>query len=139
MPKRYIHFKLAKLVRDGLPEIFEKLGHTAELRYLQGDELQLALQAKIIEEAKELPLPGSASKNSELSELGDILQALQDTMAARGFTMEDIEKARLAKYAEKGGFELGTYVETVAIPENDEKWLAYYRADPDRFPEVYHT
>jgi len=139
MPKRYIHFKLSKLVRDGLPRIYETLGHTAELRYLKGDELHTALRDKIIEEAMELPLPSSTSKNSELSELGDLLQALQDTMVARGFTMEDIEKARLAKYAEKGGFELGTYVEIVAIPEDDEKWIAYYRAHPDRFPEVDRT
>jgi len=136
MTKRYIHFKLSKLIRDGLPEIYEKLGHKAELRHLLGDELHAALTTKITEEALELPLPGPTNAQEQLSELGDVLQALQDTAAARGFKMENVEKARATKFAQKGGFAGGIYAETIAVPEDDEEWLSYFRSSPDRFQEL---
>ncbi len=136
MSKPFVTFKLAKLVRDKLPELFRQLNHKANYHQLEGDMLLDALKLKIIEEASELPLPNSDNREKQLSELGDVLQAFQDTVTARGFTMSEVETAKSVKYAEKGGFKDGCYVETVSVPSDDEKWLTYYRNDPKRFPEI---
>lgn len=130
-----VTFKLSKLVRDKIPELFDTLHHTTRTRRLEGTELVTALKAKLIEEATELAQTSPSDQKHELEELADILQVLLDMTAARGLTMETVETVRQAKFDVKGGFNHGIFVDTVCVPSDDEKWLAYYRANPERFPE----
>lgn len=139
MNKPTVTFKLSKLVRDKMPELFEELNHSAKSRRLEGADLVKALKAKVVEEASELAQTNPTAQIDELAELSDVLQALQDTAAACGLTMEQVETARETKLAAKGGFGHGIFVDTVSISADDEKWLARYRADPERFPEVAGT
>jgi len=134
MPK----FLLNKLVRQRLPEFYAQLGEDAEVRELTGKELEMAVLDKIVEEAKEAQKEGKIN----LKELADILQLLHDAVAASGKTLEDLEEQRKIKEAEKGGsvfmvndVPTGYFIKGLACAE-DDKWTAYYRKEPDRFPEI---
>jgi predicted house-cleaning noncanonical NTP pyrophosphatase (MazG superfamily) len=88
-----------KLVRDKIPEIIKKSGGKASFSYIKDDQEYLrALLGKDIEESKEL------RENPCLEELADKLEVLYAIGGALGLSPEDIEKARLKKKKERGGF-----------------------------------
>ena len=134
MPK----FLLNKLVRRRLPEFYVQLGEDAEVKELVGKELEIAVLDKIVEEAKE----ARKEEKIDLKELADILQLLHDAAGATGAAFEDLEEQRKVKEAEKGGSVFmqdgtptGYFIEGLTCDESD-KWTAYYRKEPDRFPEI---
>lgn len=130
MPK----FRLGKLVRDGLPAMYAELDEVVELRYIEGEELWDELKRKFIEEVSELP-DDMKDKDALKSELADILRVIKDSAVLAGIDMVDVEVADTAKTAKKGGFLEGTYIETLET-KDDDPWTAYYRKEPERFPEL---
>jgi predicted house-cleaning noncanonical NTP pyrophosphatase (MazG superfamily) len=126
-------FRFEKLVRDKLIADFVRLGQVAKHRTLKGATHSIALQNKIIEEAQELPLAGSAEDIA--AELADIQQAVDDLKVLHGITDEQVATVQLAKYEKKGGFLSGAYVETLEVGE-DDPWLGYYRDHPSTFVEI---
>lgn len=127
-------FRLNKLIRDKLPAIYESIGQKAKLRILSKDEHTQALLDKIVEEVNEIP-ESNLTKKKLVEEIADIQQALDDIKKLHGIASEDVAKAQKAKDEYKGGFSRGVYLEELELPPNDT-WIDYYRADPDRFPEV---
>lgn len=127
-------FQFNKLVRDKFRPIYDQLGQTIKTRELSRDQLKDAIRNKIIEEAKELPID-SVSAEDISSELADIQQALDDLADKCGISSEQIAKKKIAKFAEKGGFSEGLFVETITLNDND-KWVQYYRNEPDKYPEI---
>jgi predicted house-cleaning noncanonical NTP pyrophosphatase (MazG superfamily) len=88
-----------KLVRDKIPEIIKKNGGHADITYIKGDKKYLtALLDKDIEEGKEL------REDPCLEELADKLEVLYAIGEYLNLSPEDIEKARLKKKKERGGF-----------------------------------
>ncbi|UCE09784.1 MAG: nucleoside triphosphate pyrophosphohydrolase [Candidatus Thorarchaeota archaeon] len=98
-----------KLVRDLIPEIITSDGETANVRIASGDELDVLLRAKIVEEAKEFLKSGTAE------EIADILEAIGALLALRKVSWDEINRIREEKLEKKGGFTKG-YVLTM---END--------------------
>ncbi len=134
MPK----FLLNKLVRRRLPEFYDQLGEDAEVKELTGKELDMAVLDKIVEEATE----AQKEEKIDLKYLADFLQLLHHAVVASGMTFEDLEEQRKIKEAEKGGsvfmvnnVPTGYFIEGLVCAE-DDKWTAYYRKEPDRFPEI---
>ncbi len=127
-------FRLNKLIRDKLPMFYQSIGQKANLRVLSKDEHTLELIRKIVEEAGEIPTK-DITKKKLIEEVADIQQAIDDLMKLHGVTAEEVAKTQKSKDEYKGGFSKGIFIETLDLQENDT-WIDYYRAEPDRFPEV---
>jgi predicted house-cleaning noncanonical NTP pyrophosphatase (MazG superfamily) len=114
-------FHLNKLVRDGIVPSMEKHGQKVTHKVLSEEERVSALSDKLVEEARE-------------GDLADLYAVLKERAKAEGKTIEDIAQEAHAKEEKIGGFSLGIYVETIELDDQDE-WVDYYAAEPDRFPE----
>lgn len=124
-------FTFFKLVRDKIVDQQIADGAKVTYRKLDPAEHRRALIAKLHEEADEL----AAAKPGDIAgELADIQQVLDDLRDVYGLEQSDVTDAQIKKLQAKGGFASATYIETVEVSE-DDRWTAYYRAHPDRYPE----
>jgi predicted house-cleaning noncanonical NTP pyrophosphatase (MazG superfamily) len=128
MPK----FKYAKLVRDKIVEDQVASGAKPNFRRLNALEHKEELINKIIEEAKEAT---KASPDELIAEIADIQQVIDDLKLLCGIKDEDIVKVQEIKNNKKGTFREGLFIDYVDASE-DNKWVDYYRKNPDRFPEI---
>ena len=123
-------FKLNKLVRDKIVELNIGYGGTVNYKTLSGDKLTAALLKKLVEEANEL-----RTSNLSVGELAD-LQELIDVLAKHlGTKKGELSKRQQEKRSQNGSFEKGHFIDTLTLPANN-KWVKYYAADPQRFPEI---
>jgi len=128
-----IRFKIDKLIRDNMPDILRGYGLTVYEKQLEPPEYLRRLKDKLEEECEEVL---SASQPDELlEELADLSEVILAMIQAHGFTQGQLETRRLAKKAEKDGFENRTYNSFVEIQKNNPK-AAYYRAQPEKYPEI---
>lgn len=93
------NIKYHKLVRDRIPEIIEKSGKTCVTSELSASEYVKMLDEKLNEELAEY----QESKSPE--ELADLLEVIRAVAAARGSSIEEVEKIRVEKASKRGGFE----------------------------------
>ncbi|HWA62243.1 MAG TPA: nucleoside triphosphate pyrophosphohydrolase [Caulobacteraceae bacterium] len=130
MPK-VLRFRVQKLIRDGLPAIMRAQGLAVFDRVLAPDEHRAALAAKLVEEARELA--EAEGPQHVLEELADVAEVMAALIDAHGLTPQAVEAARIAKRAERGGFEGATWNAAVAAEEGAPA-LAYYLARPAQYP-----
>ena len=71
-----------KLVRDRIPEIITSKGNTCITEVLSDEAYLKMLDAKLDEELAEY------HKDQNLEELADLLEVMQATVLARGYTLE---------------------------------------------------
>ena len=88
-----------KLVRDEIPRMIEESGKHCTYRVLSPEEYLRMADQKLKEELDEY------LESGDLEELADLLEVIRAAAAARGSSMEEVEKIRLKKAAERGGFE----------------------------------
>lgn len=127
-------FRYAKLVRDNIPGWHTENGHTVKGRQLEGDELRAALIEKLHEEADEVS--GAMSREELIEEIGDVQQIINDLLVAEGISRDALDAVIKQKTARKGGFQKGEYIDTVTIPDENDKWAQYCRQSPEKYPEV---
>jgi predicted house-cleaning noncanonical NTP pyrophosphatase (MazG superfamily) len=127
-----LRFKVEKLIRDRLPEIMRGQGQRVFERTLDGAEYQAELRRKLVEEAAEAACAGD---DSLMEELADVLEVVIALAAASGATLGDVEAKRLAKRAERGGFEGRVYNACVEA-EAGSAAAAYYLARPEQYPRL---
>jgi predicted house-cleaning noncanonical NTP pyrophosphatase (MazG superfamily) len=127
-----LRFKVDKLIRDGLPAIMRAQGLTVFARRLEETEFVARLKDKLVEEATEAQT--AASRAELIDELADVREVMIALAAVSGITDEEVEARRLAKRAERGGFDERVYNAAV---EGDEASLgaSYYLARPDQYPQ----
>ena len=128
MPK----FTFTKLVRDKIVDKQIASGAKPSFRRLNASEHKQELVNKIIEEAREIT---QAPAEEIIAEIADVQQALDDLIAHHGITAYDIKRAQQSKNDKNGAFAQGYYIDYVEVDEADE-WADYYRANPDRYPEI---
>ena len=87
-----------KLVRDKIPKIIEEKGGKAEFRTLTQEEYLLHLEKKLDEEVAEY------HQDQTLEELADILEVIYALAEADGYSPEELNRYRMEKRAERGGF-----------------------------------
>ena len=88
-----------KLVRDLIPDIIEESGNECRTRILSDKEYLKMLDAKLDEELLEY------HQDQNIEELADLLELIQATAIARGFTLEELETVRAEKAKKRGGFD----------------------------------
>ena len=91
--------KYNKLVRDRIPEIIESSGRTCVTEILSDEGYLKMLDAKLDEELAEY------HKDQNIEELADLMEVILAAVIARGYTLEQLERVRAEKAAERGGFE----------------------------------
>jgi predicted house-cleaning noncanonical NTP pyrophosphatase (MazG superfamily) len=127
-----LKFKFAKLVRDDIVNQQISSGAKPSYRTLNNHDHKTELVNKIIEEAREII---DASQDEVAAEIADVQQAIDDLKEKYGLTSADIAATQAVKIAEAGAFKKGLFVDYVEIDKNN-KWLAYYRKNADRYPEI---
>lgn len=127
-------FLFQKLIRDKILDLHIEEGHDIKYTFLRGEELLAALRKKLHEEADEIPIRAKVD-DEIIEEIADVRQILADMQEQYGVSDEVIEEVRQRKFDKKGGFVKGIYIESVTLGEDDE-WTEYYRAAPDKYPEV---
>ena len=96
-----------KLVRDKIPEIIEADGKTAFTMIIDGMRLKQALVKKLTEEGEEY------LESLETEEIADLLEILHGLMEAHGVSYDEVERIRLSKKKERGGFSEGLILRKV--------------------------
>lgn len=127
-----MRFRVEKLIRDGLPQMMRDQGLTVFCHRLGDAEFLAALKAKLLEEAEEVAV---ATDDDLLEELADVSEVLMALTAAAGLSPEAVEAARLAKRAQRGGFDGRVYNRAVE-GEDGTPGVAYYLARPDQYPPL---
>ena len=88
-----------KLVRDLIPEIIEESGKKCSIEILDDKQYIKAIDAKLDEEISEY------HKDQNIEELADLLEVIYAAARARGYSIEELERIRVSKAQERGGFD----------------------------------
>ncbi|MDP3748759.1 MAG: nucleoside triphosphate pyrophosphohydrolase [Phenylobacterium sp.] len=126
-----LRFRVEKLIRDKLPQIMREQGLMVFDRRLDDAAYVAALKDKLVEEAHEAR--GATDARDLTDELADLSEVILALAAAHSLTLDEIETRRLAKRAERGGFDDRVYNAAVeaetGLPAAD-----YYLARPSQYP-----
>lgn len=127
-------FHQHKLWRDKAVEMMEENhGSKINWRYLNDQEFNHHIRAKLLEEAEEVV--ATESRTELILELADIYEVIDSLIAVNGITKEEIIAEQTKKHNERGGFAGRKFVETAEHPVGSfgEK---YCMADPKKYPEI---
>lgn len=127
-------FKYAKLVRDNIADWHTHAGHTPKVTHLKGKQLIRALCKKLHEEADEVD--AALSRNELIEEIADVQQILDDICTVENIKKSEVESTQAKKFEQKGGFQNGIYIDTVYMPNEDDRWAKYCRKNPRKYPEL---
>lgn len=126
-------FRFEKIIRDKIPNSMQKKNMYPILRVLKGEERITKLKEKLREELEEFMC--ASDLEEEYAELADMLEVIHALSEALGESYENIEKRRLAKKKERGGFKEGVYCESVAMDIKNPE-ISYYDARPMQYLEI---
>ncbi|MDF2421501.1 MAG: nucleoside triphosphate pyrophosphohydrolase [Nitrosopumilus sp.] len=96
--------KYHKAVRDKIPEIIKKDGYTCNVETLSDEKFLVEIEKKLSEEVAEY------QNDSKPEELADILEVIYRIAKLRGISKEELEKIRVKKAEERGGFEKNLFL-----------------------------
>lgn len=125
-------FRFNKLVRDKTLERVRDRNFTIDYRILEHAEYVKCLKEKLREESREVQETTNPDELRE--ELADVLEVIHGLIKVSGFTYEAIEKVRLEKREERGGFDKKIFGMTIDI-ESTNPFIDYYFKRPTEYPE----
>ena len=102
--------KYNKAIRDKIPEIIQKDGYSCSVKPLPDEQFLEHLEKKISEEVAEY----QNDKNPE--ELADILEVIYRIAQLKGVSKEKLEKIRIKKSEERGGFDKNLFLIDTSKP-----------------------
>ena len=102
--------KFNKAIRDKIPEIIQKDGHTCNIQTLSDEKFLVEIEKKLSEEVAEY----QNDKNPE--ELADILEVIYAIAKLKGISKEELEKIRVKKLQDRGGFEKNLFLIDTSEP-----------------------
>lgn len=127
------HFAVNKLIRDNMLERQKEQGIILHERILDAPEYQQRLYEKLLEEAHEVTI--AHTKQELIEELADLSEVMRTIMINNNICMDDVEKKRLQKRADRGGFDKKIFSTIIAIDENNPA-IEYYKTRPAQYPEI---
>lgn len=126
-------FKVDKLIRDKVPNYLRNRNVQTNERVMDHDEYLDRLRNKLFEEVKEVI---DAKNKEELTEeLGDVLEVMLAYAKESDIPFEAIDKARIRKKNEYGGFEAKIYNASVEL-NSDDDYVNYFLSNPEKYPEI---
>ena len=102
--------KFNKAIRDKIPEIIQKDVHTCNIQTLSDEKFLVEIEKKLSEEVAEY----QNDKNPE--ELADILEVIYAIAQLKGISKEELEKIRIKKLQDRGGFEKNLFLIDTSEP-----------------------
>ena len=105
-----------KLVRDKIPQIIELNGSVPFCKTLTDEENLIELNKKLTEEINEY---FSASEETCIEELADIVEVIYGLLKAKNVSIENFEKIRKEKKDKRGGFEEKVFLEYTLTKDNN--------------------
>ena len=96
--------KYHKAIRDKIPEIIKKDGHSCNVDTMRDEEFLVEIEKKLSEEVTEY----QKDKNPE--ELADILEVIYRIAKLKGISKEELEKIRLDKVEKRGAFDKNLFL-----------------------------
>jgi len=96
--------KFNKAIRDKIPEIIQKDGYTCNIQTLSDEKFLVEIEKKLSEEVTEY------QNDKNLEELADILEVIYRIAQLKGISKEELEKIRVKKLQDKGGFEKNLFL-----------------------------
>lgn len=129
-------FKINTLVRDKMPQRIKKLGGYVGTYQLDPEALYHQLGLKLREEADEVIAATTAKDVKE--EIADVLEVLHAIAKSHGLQWEHIEKKRVQKKQERGGFKKAIFAEFVEVEAEDDSHpiVEYCLSRPKDYPEI---
>lgn len=103
--------KYNKLIRDKIPQIIKRDNAIPKISILNHRRFAEELKKKLVEESAELQKANS--KKELLNELSDVLEILQTIARAEKLKWNEIEKKRVIKAKERGGFQKRIFLKEV--------------------------
>jgi predicted house-cleaning noncanonical NTP pyrophosphatase (MazG superfamily) len=100
----------AKVVRDAVPGLLERLAKHPVARRLDGPALELGLRTKLNEEIAEFD--AAPDREARLGELADVIEVVVALAAAGGASEDELNRRRAAKAAARGAFAEGWFLES---------------------------
>ena len=100
--------KYDKLIRDKIPEIIEQSGKKCIVEVMDNDTYIEYLEQKLNEELAEY------QQDKSIEELADLLEVIYAVVAARGYSVEELERIRLEKAEKRGAFEKKLLLKSVS-------------------------
>ena len=97
-----------KLIRDKIPEIIEQSGKKCIVEVMDNDTYIEYLDQKLNEELAEY------QQDKSIEELADLLEVMYAVVAARGYSVEELERIRLEKSEKRGAFEKKLLLKSVS-------------------------
>ena len=97
-----------KLIRDKIPEIIEQSGKKCIVEVMDNDTYIEYLDQKLNEELAEY------QQDKSIEELADLLEVMYAVVAARGYSVEELERIRLEKAEKRGAFEKRLLLKSVS-------------------------
>ncbi|WP_328589254.1 nucleoside triphosphate pyrophosphohydrolase [Litchfieldia alkalitelluris] len=94
--------KYNKLVRDKIPSIIKDSGRRCNVERLNEKEYKSRLKEKLEEEVQEYL--DATDQGESLGELADILEVIHALAETHGTSIREVERIRLQKAEERGGF-----------------------------------
>ena len=100
-----------KLVRDKIPQIIARSNAVAKFRFLNNEAFIRELKKKLLEESAELQR--ARGRKESLNELSDVLEILRTIAEVEKLAWKNVERKRMAKNRERGGFKKKIFLEKV--------------------------
>ncbi len=106
-----------KLVRDRIPEVIATTGKPFAIHEAHGTELRRALGLKLLEEAHELFRAWHCDDPENiLNEAADLLEITLRLVQQKGFSLDELLRARSVKRLTHGGFDRNIILEYTGSP-----------------------
>jgi len=102
--------KYNKAIRDKIPEIIRESGKKCNIQTLSDEKFIIEIEKKLSEEVTEY----QNDKNPE--ELADILEVIYAIAQLKGISKEELEKIRVKKLQDRGGFEKNLFLIDTSEP-----------------------
>lgn len=125
-------FKMNKLIRDQIPGLMLAKGIVMHNRVMDQEEFIQKLKDKLLEECQEVNQSHTAEEL--LEELADVLEVVYALSSALDLPIEQVEKKRIEKRKQKGGFEGKIFNHHVDIDE--ENSAIAYLSQTKRYPQI---
>jgi len=103
------------------------------VKYLDDKNFNKELVSKLIEESTEMLV--CKNKEDLAEELADIFEIANYLKRSINISDNNLKLLIKKKREKNGGFDKRIYLDKVGTPK-DSKWLKYYLANSDRYPEV---